>query len=261
MHRVLVAAAASVALAMGLSVSTASAAQVSVLTEIQASQASVSQCAPAMTGGAPVIGATSPSTGTATQVSVSSVPAACDGLALEVFVHDAAGTRIAEGSATASGNVTVTMGSSYSVADVAGVVTRIGGWIFPAGWTPPEPPDAPFSANCTVVSQISDVSGPCTITVTSVGAVQTSAHGSFQEVRISVSHSVPQPHRWTADFNVAEVPGLVVSPTRLGADWANTLAPQGCGEFPVVELRGADYQFAASWYIGEYPDWRQDICG
>lgn len=268
MRRLLAAASATLVAIVGLSLTTANAASLEVDTAPAIFVTQESACAPGTANGVPIIDATATSPGTAgsySAVSLSNIPASCQGFPVDVFVHSTAGGLILSGSGTVgSGTISVGVGD-YTGSAVPTVIVRIGGWLFPTNWTAPAAPVAPFVANCTVFNDAQGTSGPCTVTLTFVGGVQNLGehHGSgdFQEVKVSVAHSLSQGIYWTADFNFAELPGLLVSPTKLGADWGNASAPQGCGDFPQVTVRGGDYQWQQNWYIGEYPSYRHDICG
>lgn len=259
MRRLLVAASA-LLLAAGFGLTAANAASLEVSTATGTFVTEELPCSAGTVNGVPVIGAAAADPGSPGMfgaVSLSSIPTKCQGLPADVFVHTTAGGLISTGSG-AVGSDAIGVGD-YTGSAVTAVVVRIDGWLFPTDWTAPEAPTPPLVSNCVVYSMLAGVSGPCEVTFT-VGPVLTSPLGQYQELTINVDHSIPQQLYWTADFNFAELPGLLVEPTRLGADWANASAPAGCEAFPVVTLRSSDHQFTVAMYIGEYPTWRPDIC-
>ena len=268
MRRLLAAASAMLVAIVGLSLTTANAASLEVDTAPAIFVAQESACAPGTVNGIPIIGTTATSPGTAgsySAVSLSDIPATCQGLPVDVFVHTTAGDLISSGSGTVGSGTTFVGVGDYTGSAATAVIVRIDGWLFPTTWTAPEAPAAPFVANCTVFNDADGTSGPCTVTLTFVGGVQNFGpdvgSGDFQEIQVVVTHSLSQGIYWTADFNFAELPGLLVSPTKLGADWNIASVPQGCGDFPQVTIRGGDHQWQQKWYIGEYPNYRHDICG
>lgn len=264
MRRLLVAAAAGLVAVMGFGLTTASAATLDVTTAPATFFMQESACAPATSNGTPVIDAAVGGTATANsynQVSLSDIPEPCRTLPLEVFVHGLQGELVASTSApirATSSAVTVNVGD-FTGSEVTYVVLRIDGWLFPTSWTAPEVPSAPFVDNCVMTYPSLGLTEPCTVTV-NVGPVEMSEFGEYQTVRVTVSHSHATQLYWTADFNFAELPGLQVEPTKLGSEWNNAYAPQGCADFPIVSLRGAEYQYSMGWYIGQPPGWVHKIC-
>lgn len=231
------------------------------------SQASAAQLTANTTGGLAFLGAdkcsgasltttaagTSSSGGTVyPEVAVDGIPTACQSVPLDIYVHGAGGALLASGTVTpGAASVDVTTGD-YIAADVTEVVARMGGWVFPTAWNAPQ---RPMFSNCVAVNQ-QNVSAPCTITVTNVGAVTSwndgIDSGTWQAVSVSVTSSLPGTKvRWTSDFNVSAIPGLTVAPDEFGAGWANTIVMNGCGSYPNMTLRGADYQFNLTWFVGD----------
>ncbi|MFV0285911.1 MAG: S24/S26 family peptidase [Demequina sp.] len=127
------------ALTVAAGVSPASAAQLHVTAPFQPTVSVLQKCSAAVTsGGAAVLKATTASA-SATSLSLSEIPAACQGLAVSVYVHGASGQTLATGTASAaSGQSTRTVTtSSFTRASVAFVVVKVNGWVFPVTWTVP----------------------------------------------------------------------------------------------------------------------------
>ena len=196
------------------------------------------------------------------QVELANIPAECAGEQLTYVLYEPNGAILRDGSATGeTGTVSVTASSPFNAGHIEGARVLLGSWPGNSTWTAPTAVTPPFADNCVVYSQLAGVSGPCTITIMAVGPIEYSGTGEFQEVQVLVEHSVPQPMYWIADMNFAETVGLLVEPTRLGADWINMTVVNGCADFPVVRIRSADYQFNPEFYLGEFPTWRVEVCG
>ncbi|WP_062136247.1 hypothetical protein [Demequina aestuarii] len=242
MKRRILAAAAAVALAMGLSVTTASAAQLPVLAGLQTSVVGASACAPALEGGTPVLETTAPSGGSASAVALSGVPAECGGLAVELFVHDDSGAVIASGTGTAAGTVSVAV-DAYDTSDAEAVVARIAGWIFPTTWTVPAPPPAatcvPMSTDGTVVA------GSCSVTRIQVSEPWPDGAGQKANVYVSVTSAAPR-FRITFNFAQAPFPGW----TPVAVDRGNLLLAPGasCSTLPVYTMNGPTWS-SSSYYF------------
>lgn len=144
MRRRLVAGAAALMAAMGFSLTAASAATLDVATAPATFFMQESACAPATNNGAPVIDATVGGPATANsyeRVSLSDIPANCQNLPLEVFVHGPQGALVASTTtavSASSSTATVDVGN-YTGTAVTQVVVRIDGWLFPTVWTAPAP--------------------------------------------------------------------------------------------------------------------------
>ncbi len=245
MRRLFAAGAAVLMLATGLSMSTASAAQLDVVTGFQKSLVTESACARAMSGNTPVIKtAVGPDRwlGSSSRISVSSVPASCAGRPIEIFVHNAAGTVLASGNATASSSFVVPVNASYPVANVATVVARIDGWIFPTQWATPGPSPAVI---CQAIDPQGNVSTAHSCAVTSIDSPRRYFWGG-ERIDYTVAWSGPQPPsnwRWRVTLDLAQSPfnrsdtdsvGTVVGSSQI------TL-PSGyeCGQLPQFSFSGS----------------------
>lgn len=244
MRRILAAATAILAMAVGLSVTSASAAQMPVFAGLQTSFADASACAPANEGGVPVVKTTASSSGSASAVALSGIPAGCAGLSLEVFVHDTSGTIIASGAGTAAGTVSIGVGT-YATASVATVIARIGGWIFPTEWTAPPPTTGP-AATCQAINpggQVRDTA-TCSVTLSPNGGPPWGHQGSqLWNFTFNVTWDTQPPNSnwtWRVTFDLAQSPFPGFTPQWVGT-YSNSgmgLAPgYSCAQLPTLTMQ------------------------
>jgi hypothetical protein len=147
--------------AIALGLATANAAQLAIAGSGPAVYSQV-RCG---TGPVGVTYSGTPSGGSYTAVSISSIPSSCNGLPLQVALVNSSGTLLASGSGTAAtGTMTLSTGS-YTGTAVSSVEVLIGTWAVPATWTGPTtvPP-----MSCVAINPSGNPTGQsCTVTLSS----------------------------------------------------------------------------------------------
>ncbi len=241
MPRIIAAAAAVLALMAGVTLTSASAARLDVTAGFQAFAASESSCAPAMSEGAPVIKAAVGQDrwrGASSHVKVNSIPANCVGLPFELLVHNQAGTVLASATGTTANPLNVRL-SSYQVAQVAKVVMRIDGWVFPTQWANPGPEPAMI---CEAVDTAGNVveSHSCTVTASHMYVYRSMliARGEAFDFSVSWDANPPSNVRWRVKFDLAHphfspeamswiaTPGLLRPPFELSSGFSCSALPE-----------------------------------
>gem|GEM_PF-1396532 len=196
---------------------------------------SAAPCAPAALGAA---AGTASASGTATQVVLSGVPAACRGQVATLRLYAADGTALATADASAtlaaSASTAVTV-PSYPAARVAGVALTVGTWSLPVTWTAPTgAPSGPVTPGAGTTfgtltwSQLAASGTQACVTVDVSGASGTSW-------RIDL-------HLQQRPFNgVASGSGFSVSPW-----WAGVLDPQPADGVVSIGARPGQAAFATA---------------
>jgi hypothetical protein len=144
-------------------ISQADAAQLPVTTTTQVKEYTLSKCASAALGSA-VAGTSANEGAEYSSVEVSEIPAACEGLPLDMTLHSADGTVLASGSGTTSGAATIVATGTYDHASVSAVIARIDGWLFSTTWTAPAPPAPQPAVTCVAINPSGNATGQsCTV--------------------------------------------------------------------------------------------------
>lgn len=117
-----------------LGVAAASAASIGVSSRDH-STATAARCTTSTIGVAP---SGTPSGGTYAQVTLTSIPSACFGLAVSLVVYGSGGASLATGTGVtgSTGTATITT-SSYAGSSVSGVALLVNTWGITSSWTPP----------------------------------------------------------------------------------------------------------------------------
>ena len=234
MRRILAAGAAMLMAFVGLSLTTASAATLNLAAAPGAFLLEDSACAPGTDNGNPVIDATASSPGTAgnfSEISLTNIPAACDGRTVDVYAHGEGGAVVATGSGTAEANSAAISVGDYTGSAVTAVVVRISGWLFPTNWTAPPPPAAASCVGAT--SAPVGTGGDCAITHT--GGTFWGNTGSRQG-HISFSVTTPAQNAIvTLDLSQAPYAGWTVGGVSTNGDWI-AVPGYSCSELPLVRL-------------------------
>jgi len=210
--------------AFAIGASAANAASLNVSPKKQVTLTKLQKCAASMNGSNPVVQSTYSSS---TTVTVSALPAACNGLSLKINLHDASGAVIATGTtASASASQTVAVGT-YTSTNVSAAIATIGGWIFPTSWNG----GAPVTPGCVGLDASGNPTGQaCTLTI---GTVTTWTSGSYKYSQFQFTAVTAAPV-WKVTFNFADT-----------AKWA--------GFTPVVVVSNQNVAKAAAYACSSLP--------
>nr|PZM97164.1 MAG: signal peptidase I [Actinomycetota bacterium] len=220
---------------IGIGVSPAAAAQLDIRTPLQPQVFSVAACADP----SPVWDSTTTATGaTSSQVTISGIAAGCRNKTFTVYLHDSAGAVLATMTGTPTGaSHSFTMASgSYTVAQVAHVVVKVDGWLFPTAWTAPSVPSTP-AISCVAINPAGKpTGGACTVTVTNVTFWDSGIPG-VHNLQIDYAVQTNQ-NRWevTINFNDPSWAGGGFTPTYVGSAYNVIKAPDyACSSLPVFK--------------------------
>lgn len=170
-----------------------------------------------------------------TQVQISSIPAACNNLAVSIVVYDAAGVQLATGTgntgATGTASVTTT---SYRGASATGTALLVNTWGVRTTWTAP-----PYYTCIALLANNNPVVPTVNCTLTNV-TVTLGTHNGYQTATMSfrVANLGGNPRFLvTVDF-ASNPPFPGWTPVRLWRD--NLLADPAyaCTQLPFVSARG-----------------------
>jgi len=226
---------AAAAMTLGIGVSPAAAAQLDIRTPLQPQVFSVAACADP----SPVWDSTTTATGaTSSQVTISGIAAGCRNKPFTVYLHDSAGAVLATMTGTPTGawhSFTMASGS-YTVAQVAHVVVKVDGWLFPTAWTAPSVPSTP-AISCVAINEAGNpTGGACTVTVTKVKFWDSGIPG-VHNLQIDYAVQTNQ-NRWevTINFNDPSWAGGGFTPTYVGSAYNVIKAPDyACSSLPVFK--------------------------
>lgn len=240
---------------LAFGISNASAASLSVIAGKLGSFNVADRC---VTGPLPVTVAGTPTAGNYTQVSISSVPALCTDLKIQLTLVGASGASIVEflgavPTITAPTTVTLTLPAlvNYSGAAVIGAALTIGGYGVTATWTaPPAPP----AGTCVVTGyQVGGnpsakdpmlTGGTQTCSVTSVVAVNawTSGGVRYTQFKVTLHNDSTDTIAFELDANLATSPPYLTWIPR-SLNLSNLSLVSACGIMPNVRLTGPTGNF------------------
>jgi hypothetical protein len=231
---------------LALGISNASAASLSVIAGKLGTFNVADRCA---TGPLAVaVAGTSGVGGTYTQVSIASVPAACNGLAIKVTVFGASGNSLGTsvlGAVAATGTTTVTMTGSYTGAAVLGAALTIGGYGMTTTWTG-------AAASCVVTqARIGGVwQAPTTQTCSVVSTTVTKQSGSGTNhsatVTVTIHNDSNVQIRWLVNADLGQSPPYMTWTTHSVTLAVGASLASGCGSMPFVSISGGTGTVAAN---------------
>ena len=229
-----------VAMVVTMGVSSASAAQLSVVAATEVFATPVRPCADLY--GSLAVSPEGVGQGQQrSQVTISSLPAECQGSAfpIEVYVHNKGGNEkwtgtLSNGATSATPTVGVAGGPTYNANSVETVIVKIGGWLFPVAWGGSTPePTGPY---CIGVNSAGMPTGDaCTLTSASGAGWPAGSNGANTQGNFHYGGSTKAPYMVLV-MNVSDYIGFtprVVTPTVTGV----TLAPgYACTSLPTLRL-------------------------
>lgn len=192
--------------------------------------------------------ATAPSSASATTLTITAVPANCQGRALAVYVLDAGGNALASqsGTTTAGSSTTKVTGlSGYNSANVDSVVVFIDGWWIDTVWTAPTPP-TPATGCVGIDPNVPGMTYPCTLSVAS-NYTSTNNGYTYTNTMFNAVTSAPI-WRITVDLS-STVSGFTgMSPVRYVGMYQNIVAAPGysCSGLPLFVGQEANPSWGSS---------------
>jgi hypothetical protein len=180
-----------------------------------------------------------------TSVQLSSVDAACAGLAVQVTVYDSAGAVLAAGSGTASAGSFDIATTTFGYAAVAGIALLFDTWGVPAAWTAPVLPV--FTCIVTDNSFVPRVPAQYCTLKNIAFTLGTTTTGGVTYPTVTVTFRVNSPAGYlrflvSADFGVTSpapaFPGW--TPLSVSTRVLTAQTPSVCGSLPFFTARGVN---------------------